>query len=96
MPAGTPALPGQAAASRRCHPRAPQYARHVASRSLPDYERDGQHFYERAANEPALEELHPVFEILSRKFTLARRALNTLTDGYLKTLRAPYLNAPSG
>jgi hypothetical protein len=65
-------------------------------RTVPDYEREGRRFYALAAREveppwPAF-----VFEGLAEKFTLAREALNTLNDCYLKPLRAGYFDQPAG
>jgi hypothetical protein len=43
-----------------------------------------------AAQETDQGHWRPVFETLAEKFTLARRALNTLSDRYLKAHRARY------
>ena len=56
-------------------------------RSVPDYEREGRRFYTLAAREAEPPGPAPVFERLAEKFTLARGALNTLSDRYLKPLR---------
>jgi hypothetical protein len=37
-----------------------------------------------------------VFEAPAEKFTLAREALNTLSDRYLRALRARYFGPPAG
>ena len=72
-------------------PRSQASCRHTA----PDYEREGRRFYALAAREveppwPAF-----VFEGLAQKFTIAREALNTLNDCYLKPLRAGYFDQPA-
>jgi hypothetical protein len=53
-------------------------------RTVKDYEQLGQRFYRIAAREPGQPRWRPVFETLTEKFTLARRALNTLSDRYLR------------
>jgi len=65
-------------------------------RSMPDYEREGRRFYALAAREAAPPWPASVFEALAEKFTLAREALNTLSDRYLKALRARYFEPPVG
>jgi hypothetical protein len=63
-------------------------------RTVLDYEREGQRFYGLAAHEPEPPWPASVFERLAEKFTLAREALNTLSDRYLKPLRARYFDQP--
>jgi len=65
-------------------------------RTVPDYEHEGRRFYGLAAREPEPPWPASVFERLAEKFTLAREALNTLSDRYLKPLRARYFDQPSG
>ena len=65
-------------------------------RMVPDYEREGRRFYKLAAREPEPPWPASVFEELVEKFTLAREALNTLSDRYLKPLRARYFDQPLG
>lgn len=64
-------------------------------RTLPDYEREGRHFYSIAARNPEPPWPASVFESLASKFNLAREALNALSDRYLKPLRDRYFDAPS-
>ena len=63
-------------------------------RTVPDYEREGRRFYALAAREAEPPCPASVFEGLAEKFTLAREALNTLNDCYLKPLRAGYFDQP--
>ncbi len=65
-------------------------------RTLPDYEREGRRFYALAAREPESPWSASVFEGLAEQFTLAREALNALSDRYLKALRARYFDQPAG
>jgi hypothetical protein len=65
-------------------------------RIVPDYEREGRRFYTLAARETEPPGPISVFEKLAEKFTLAREALNTLSDRYLKPLRARYFDQPTG
>jgi hypothetical protein len=53
-------------------------------RTVKDYEQLGRRFYRIAAREADQPRWRPVFETLTEKFTLARRALNTLSDRYLR------------
>jgi hypothetical protein len=64
-------------------------------RTVPDYEREGRRFYALSAQEPEPQWPASVFEVLAEKFTLAREALNTLNDCYLKPLRAGYFDQPA-
>ncbi len=63
-------------------------------RVVPEYEREGRRFYALAAREIEPPGPASVFEQLAEKFTLAREALNTLSDHYLKPLRARYFDQP--
>ena len=64
-------------------------------RALLDYERDGRRFYGLAAREAEPPWSTSVYERLAEKFTLAREALNTLNDYYLKPLRTRYFEPPA-
>jgi hypothetical protein len=64
-------------------------------RTLPDYEREGRHFYGVAAREPEPPWTSAVFEAMAEKFNLARSALNTLSDRYLIALRDRCFEPPS-
>lgn len=66
----------------------------TAERTLRDYETEGRHYYELLARDPEPPELSPVFDTLSRHFTLARHALNTLSDRYLGPQRQRYFHGP--
>ena len=61
---------------------------------MPQYEREGRRFYALAAQEIAPPGPASVLEQLAEKFTLAREALNTLSDRYLEPLRARYFDQP--
>ena len=65
-------------------------------RLMPEYEREGRRFYALAARETGPTGPASVLEQLAEKFTLAREALNTLSDRYLKPLRSRYFDEPSG
>ena len=80
------------------NPAAARRPRHRAAllRTVPDYEREGRRFYSLAAQETEPPGPASVFEKLSEKFTLAREALNTLSERYLKPLRERYFQAPAG
>ncbi len=58
-----------------------------AKRTLKDYEQAGKRFYNVAARETDQTQWKPVLGTLAEKFTLARLALNSLSDRYVKTLR---------
>lgn len=64
-------------------------------RTVADYEEEGQRFYGLAAREAAGAEVRAACQTLSEKFTLARRALNTLSDRYLKSFKARPLMFPN-
>jgi hypothetical protein len=64
-------------------------------RSLKDYEQEGKRFYSLAARETDQAHWKPVLGTLAEKFTLARLALNSLSDRYVKTHRARYFRFPA-
>ncbi|MGA8660652.1 MAG: hypothetical protein WB586_31450 [Chthoniobacterales bacterium] len=55
----------------------------------------GKRFYSLAAQETDQAQWRPALEALAEKFTFARRALNTLSDRYLKTQRTRYFRVPT-
>ncbi|MCD6339742.1 MAG: hypothetical protein J7M29_10240 [Verrucomicrobia bacterium] len=59
----------------------------LARRTLRDYEREGAAYYKRAAQELEDPAQARACSRLAEAFTLARRALNTLSDRYLSTLQ---------
>jgi hypothetical protein len=69
-------------------------SRFSAKRTLKDYERQGRRFFRVAAQETDQPQWRPAMAILAEKFTLARWALNTLSDRYLKTQREQYFQLP--
>jgi len=64
-------------------------------RTLEDYEQQAKRFYHVAEQQPDEAHLRPVLALLAEQFTLARRALNTLSDRYLKTFRMRYFDLPA-
>jgi hypothetical protein len=58
-------------------------------------ERAGKRFYHVAAQETDQTQWKPVLGMLAEKFTLARLALNSLSDRYVKTLRSRYFQSPA-
>jgi hypothetical protein len=66
-----------------------------AKRTLKDYEQQGKRFYNLAAEQTDQRDSRPALATLAEKFTLARWALNTLSDRYVKTLRAHYFQSPT-
>jgi hypothetical protein len=66
-----------------------------AKRTLKDYELQGKRFYRVAERHTDQAHLRPVLAMLAEQFTLARRALNTLSDRYLRTYRARYFDLPA-
>jgi hypothetical protein len=66
-----------------------------ARRTLKDYEQQGKRFYRVAEREADQDHMRPILAMLAEQFTLARRALNTLGDRYLKTYRARYFDLPT-
>ncbi len=67
-----------------------------SERNLPEYEREGRRFYSIAAREPEPPWPASVFASLAEKFSLAREALNALSDCYLRPVRERYFDAPPG
>lgn len=67
----------------------------TSRRTLKDYEQQGKRFYRVAERETDQDQLRPLFALLSERFILARRALNTLSDRYLKSYRARYFDFPA-
>jgi hypothetical protein len=65
------------------------------TRTIPDYEQEGQRFYELAARDADDSAVGSACEMLSKKFTLARHALNTLSDRYFRSFRARHLSFPA-
>ena len=65
-------------------------------RLVPEYERQARRFYALAARETGSPGPASVLGQLAEKFTLARGALNTLSDHYLKPLRSRYFDQPAG
>jgi hypothetical protein len=63
-------------------------------RTLKDYEQVGKRFYNAAARETDQNQSKAVLGTLAEKFSLARLALNSLSDRYVKTLRAQYFRSP--
>jgi hypothetical protein len=74
---------------------APRKAMSSAKRTLKDYEQTGKRFYSVAALETDQVQWKPVFGTLAEKFTLARLALNSLSERYVKTHRARYFRFPT-
>lgn len=68
----------------------------AAARTMHDYEREGRRFYVLAAQQAEPPWPPSVYESLAEKFTVAREALNTLADRYLKPLREKLFDQPSG
>jgi len=66
-----------------------------AKRTLKDYEQTGKRFYSVAALETDQVQWKPVLGTLAEKFTLARLALNSLSERYVKTLRSQYFRFPT-
>ena len=66
-----------------------------AKRTLEDYEHTGSRFYSVAALETDQPQWKPVLETLAEKFTLARLALNSLSEHYVKAHRARYFRFPT-
>jgi hypothetical protein len=64
----------------------------AAGRTLGDYEEAGKRFYRLAAQDTDQRQWRPVFDTLAEQFTLARRALNTLSDRYVKPYRARHFD----
>lgn len=81
---------------RAIHSMSSNQRRFSSERNLPEYEREGRRFYSIAAREPEPPWPASVFASLAEKFSLAREALNALSDCYLKPLRERYFDAPPG
>ena len=64
--------------------RSPRRRRFAHRRTMADYEREGSTFYGLAARELDVPELGDVMATLSENFTLARRALNHLSERYIR------------
>ncbi|MBV9672456.1 MAG: hypothetical protein JO076_06470 [Verrucomicrobia bacterium] len=62
--------------------RSPQVS--FSKRSLVDYEKQGKSFYILAARHTNDSNRSPIFTELAERFTTARRALNTLSDHFIK------------
>ena len=71
------------------------HSRFAAKRTLKDYEQQGSRFYRIAAQETDQSRWRPAMETLARNFTVARWALNTLSDRYLKAQREHYFWSPN-
>jgi CRP-like cAMP-binding protein len=69
--------------------------RFAAKRTLKDHEQQGSRLYRIAAQETDQSRWRPAMETLAEKFTLARWALNTLGDRYLKPQREHYFRSPN-
>ena len=67
----------------------------LPKRTLKDYEHTGKRFYSVAALETDQGHWKPVLGTLAKKFTLARLALNSLSERYIKTQRARYFQFPA-
>jgi len=70
-------------------------SRFSAKRTLKDYEQQGGRFFRVAAQETDQMRWRPAMGALAERFTLARWALNTLSDRYLKTQRDHYFQPPT-
>ena len=70
-------------------------SRFATKRTLKDHERQGSRFYRIAAQETDQSRWRPAMETLAEKFILARWALNTLGDRYLKAQREHYFWSPN-
>ena len=66
-----------------------------AKHTLKDYEQAGKRFYTLASRETDQTHWKPVLGTLAEKFSLARLALNSLSDRYVKTLRMQYFPSPA-
>jgi hypothetical protein len=67
----------------------------AAKRTMKDYELQGKRFYNLAARATDQKQWQPAMEMLAERFTLARWALNSLSDRYIKTLRDHYFRLPA-
>jgi hypothetical protein len=73
----------------------PRKSMFSARRTLKDYEQAGKRFYTVAARETDQTHWKPVLGTLAERFSLARLALNSLSDRYVKTLRTQYFQFPA-
>ena len=74
----------------------PPQAIYSARRTLEDYEQTGSRFYSVAAKETDQTQWKPVLGTLAEKFTLARLALNSFSERYVKTNRTRFfLQSPT-
>jgi hypothetical protein len=67
----------------------------LPKRTLKDYEHTGKRFYSVAALKMDQVQWKPVLGTLAEKFTLARLALNSLSERYVKTYRTRYFRFPT-
>lgn len=67
-----------------------------SERTLSDYETEGKRFYALAARQPDPPWTSALFQTLAEQFTLARQALTTLSDTYLKSRRSEYFSELAG
>ena len=74
---------------------APRKTMFSAKRTLKEYEQAGKRFYYVAAQETDQTQWKAVLGTLAEKFSLARLALNSLSDRYVKTLRTQYFRSPA-
>ena len=74
--------------------RSPRRRSFALRRTLADYEREGSAFYGLAARELEVPELGDVMATLSENFTLARRALNHLSERYIRVRNERYFGMP--
>jgi hypothetical protein len=77
------------------HLAGPRKTMFSAKRTSREFEQTGKRFYHVAAQETDQTQWKPVLATLAEKFTLARLALNSLSDRYVKTLRAQYFGSPA-
>jgi hypothetical protein len=73
---------------------APQRTMYSARRTLKDFEHTGRRFYRVAALETDQAKWKPVLGTLAEKFTLARLALTSLSERYVKTRRVRFFRFP--
>jgi hypothetical protein len=67
----------------------------AAKRTLKEYEQEGKRFFWLAGQELDDARWQPALQLLAEKFTIARWALNTLSDRYLQTRRELYFRSTS-
>lgn len=66
----------------------------TAQRTIRDYETEGSNYYKLAAEQLDNPQVQRTCRRLAESFTLARRALNTLSDQYLSDLQERLKNKP--